>query len=182
MDFATHKFFLERADWRDLPRTLTLVADPWRADVCVVADPANPPACVLWTIALKGGHVVTKDFVMKRQGLCFTYGSAILTKRSIFIDPQFAEEDPDIASVVRRMCLLPQSKWKLLRDWQGFAKATDLVAGVHLPVRSRREMEVLALASEAVVQHMGRKNICNKIQFMLAIARLACTQRGLCGQ
>ena len=186
VDFAFHKFFLEKTEWRNLqafPQTLTLVADPWRADVCVVEDPGNPPRNVLWNIALKGGHVVTLDFALKRgKGLCFSYGIAIATKRSIFVDPQVEENDPVLAEAVRRTARMPQSKWKLLSTWEEFAWATDKVAGVHLPVKQRREMEVLALTTEPLAHHMSRRNVLSKVDFLKSTARVSCTQRGICGK
>ncbi|CAK9022737.1 unnamed protein product [Durusdinium trenchii] len=187
VDFACHKFYLEDTHWRHspgFPQTLTLVPDPWRADVCVVADPANPPPNVLWHTALKGGHVVTLSYCIQRscQGLAYTYGAAILTKRSIFVDDRMAAESPEEAEAVRRMSRLPQSKWRLLSSWEEFASATDKVAGVHLPVKQRREMEVLALTVETVVHHLNRRNVVTKEQFLKGTVRLSCTQRGICGK
>ena len=185
VDFAFHKFFLERMEWQNLPnfpQTLTLVADPWRADVCVVEDPGSPPDVVLWNTALKGGHVVTLDFALKRgKGVCFSYGMAIATKRSIFVDPQVAQHDPVLAEAVRRVSHMPHSKWKLLSTWAEFASATDKVAGEHLPVKRRRDMEILALTTETGASHLNRKNVLSKEQFLKSTARVSCTQRGICG-
>ena len=66
--------------------------------------------------------------------------------------------------------------------WEEFASATDKVAGVHLPVKQRREMEVLALTVETVVHHLNRRNVVTKEQFLKGTVRLSCTQRGICGK
>ena len=55
VNFASAKLFLQDPVWaQKLPRTLSFVADVWRADVWVVTDPANPDLAVIWHAALKG--------------------------------------------------------------------------------------------------------------------------------
>lgn len=98
------------------------------------------------------------------------------------MDDRMAAESPEEAEAVRRMSRLPQSKWRLLSSWEEFASATDKVAGVHLPVKQRREMEVLALTVETVVHHLNRRNVVTKEQFLKGTVRLSCTQRGICGK
>ena len=183
VDFGTHKFFLEETAWMNstgFPRGLTLVTDPWKADVFVAKDPASPSRGILWHAALGGGHVVTLPFLQSRgQGLCFTYGTAILTKRFIFIDPVFEQEEQEIAMAVRRMAHSGRSKWSLLRSWEDFARKTDMVAGVHLPAQQRRHLEVLALTTDRVAKALARKNVRTQATFLLAVTRVACTQRGI---
>lgn len=187
VQLSSAKAFLENTAWKasaGFPQTLTLVADPWHADLWVAEDPAKPPVSVLWHAAMKGGHVVNLAFVKKGQqqgGVSFTYGAAIATKRSIFVDPNFETEDPEVAAAVKRCCRLQQSKWKLLGSWADFAHATDVVAGEHLPVKQRRMMEVLALTTERVAKALNRKSICTKKSFLLATLRVACTKRHICG-
>lgn len=184
VNFASAKLFLQDPVWaQKLPRTLSFVADVWRADVWVVTDPANPDLAVIWHAALKGGHVVSLDFVCTKgaAGISFTYGAAVRTKRSVFVDPDFANQFPEVASAVRRVANMPHSKWKLLASWQEFARSTDMVAGSHLPVRHRRDMEVIALTTERIATALNRKNACTKEKFFMAIVRVACSKRQICG-
>ena len=187
VQLSSAKAFLENTAWKTsagFPQTLTLVADPWHADLWVAEDPEKPPVSILWHAAMKGGHVVNLAFVKKGQqqgGVSFTYGAAIATKRLIFVEPNFETQDPEVAAAVKRCCRLQQSKWKLLGSWTDFARATDLVAGEHLPVKQRRMMEVLALTTERVANGLNRKSVCTKKSFLLATLRVACTKRDICG-
>ena len=187
VQLSSAKACLENTAWKasaGFPQTLTLVADPWHADLWVAEDPAKPPVSVLWHAAMKGGHVVNLAFVKKGQqqgGVSFTYGAAIATKRSIFVDPNFETEESGVAAAVKRCCRLQQSKWKLLGSWADFAHATDVVAGEHLLVKQRRMMEVLALTTERVAKALNWKSICTKESFLLATLRVACTKRHICG-
>ena len=186
LDWAGAKVHLANEAWKNssgFPRALTLVARPCYATCFVQADAAAPQEEVLWYAALGGGHIVSLDYVISRgrKGVCFSYGPAVLTKRQIFIDPDVATSDPALTDALRQAAGGRGSKWKLLRSWEDFARATDTAAGLHLPVKQRREKEVLALTTDAKALALNRGNVCTKNSFLPIVWRVACTSRGLCG-
>ena len=153
------------------------------ASFFVAADPANPGQRTSWTVALQGASIVDRKYIESKgaKGVAFTYSPAIATRRKIFVCQKFQTSHPLLFDILKVAVNKPHSKWKLLTSWEQFAAAAETAYGSHVPVRQRRQFDVLALTLPEVVKTLSLPNVFCKSSFLKSTSNFSCTRRGVCG-
>ena len=95
-----------------------IVADRLDAQAWVVEDPSAPGQRIQWMAAIRGGHVVSSEYVVSGVGPFVTFKRATITRRWLWVSAEFAIAHPILAAIVGGVLGTGASRWSkvLTRD------------------------------------------------------------------
>ena len=109
--------------WRDaLLENGCTVGSSRDAQVFVSGSPlhlADP--LMLWACVLRGGWIVSTDFIMQGFGVSLKLHAACLTQRYLYVTDEFRTQSPLVWDIINSSITYPGSKIKLLGSMEEFA-------------------------------------------------------------
>ena len=81
-------------------RGLKVSGDRIGADAFLVNDTRKPGDRTLWVAVLKGGVILSRDFVMKGMGASIKYKAALKSRRNVWVSTEFKEKHAAIVKII----------------------------------------------------------------------------------
>lgn len=81
-------------------KRVATVADRIDAQAWVVDNPTAPGQRIEWLAAIRGGHVVSPEYVLSGAGPFLTFKRATTTRRWVWVSSEFAAAHPILAAIV----------------------------------------------------------------------------------
>lgn len=119
------------------------VADRLDARAWVVEDPSAPGQRILWLATLHGGYVLSPEYVNSGTGMFLAFKKATITRRWLWVSPEFAIAHPILAAIVGGAVGTGASRWSKISSRDAYlAKIKSSRA------KRARNFYVIALVSE----------------------------------
>jgi len=95
-------------------KRVMMVADRLDAQAWVVDDPTAPGQRIQWLAAIRGGSVVSPEYILSGVGPFVTFKRATFTRRWLWLSAEFAIAHPILAAIVGGAVGTGASRWSKL--------------------------------------------------------------------